>query len=482
MPPTMVHALRRYLQLTELRPSRGDTMLEKIPFMIEQEEEPQLQANHVVYPVLTLPPEITSEIFIRCLPSGPEPGSQSPWHSSRAPWLLLEICKMWRAIALSTPALWAVLHLDMQHRWAREANLDSETLCKAVESWFRKAGTVPLSLTLRGWDYERGPSCFPAIVGLCGSRLRQLNLGMGLDDFYHLPDADVFSALQHLTIASHVAGTAQALQSRIPAQVFRGALKLRTVVCTHLNGHFRSVDFLPWTRLTSFTCKTIAPDDFLCVLRMAPRLVQCTAGVQVRYNEPTPDLVDPFLLHLSLESMILLDHSSAHILQLLTLPALQTLRFSNERHLEDHLFLQFLRRSATALRTFSCESFNGAGVSVDAIHAMVHLTHLELSRVSGTFKGDLFRMLNRESEPEALPNLADISITDYGGSIKDNVVEAPESRCIGSAGLARLQSFRATRQDDCDPMLIKKNHSARLRQLASQGMRIHIGSDTQNVL
>ncbi|KAJ7898614.1 hypothetical protein B0H14DRAFT_2315033, partial [Mycena olivaceomarginata] len=55
-----------------------------------------------IYPVLTLPPEITTEIFIRCLPV--------QWYhlpSPRdAPLLLLQICSSWRALTLCTPALW----------------------------------------------------------------------------------------------------------------------------------------------------------------------------------------------------------------------------------------------------------------------------------------------------------------------------------------------------------------------------------------
>ncbi|KAJ6630351.1 hypothetical protein B0H10DRAFT_1649973, partial [Mycena sp. CBHHK59/15] len=56
-----------------------------------------------VYPILTLPLEITSEIFSHCLPPNilmVEPST------SAAPLLLTEICRTWRTIALSTPGLW----------------------------------------------------------------------------------------------------------------------------------------------------------------------------------------------------------------------------------------------------------------------------------------------------------------------------------------------------------------------------------------
>ncbi|KAJ7146177.1 hypothetical protein C8R44DRAFT_599326, partial [Mycena epipterygia] len=56
----------------------------------------------ISYPVLKLPPEITSGIFVHCLPTLP-----SDPRLLEAPLLLLGICKGWREIALQTPALWA---------------------------------------------------------------------------------------------------------------------------------------------------------------------------------------------------------------------------------------------------------------------------------------------------------------------------------------------------------------------------------------
>ncbi|KAJ7453624.1 hypothetical protein B0H11DRAFT_1665734, partial [Mycena galericulata] len=64
----------------------------------------QRQLNSVRDPVARLPLEISSEIFIQCLPPLPVPGAH------RAPMLLLNVCNAWTGIALSTPALWASIH------------------------------------------------------------------------------------------------------------------------------------------------------------------------------------------------------------------------------------------------------------------------------------------------------------------------------------------------------------------------------------
>ncbi|KAJ7758803.1 hypothetical protein DFH07DRAFT_817993, partial [Mycena maculata] len=51
-----------------------------------------------------LPFEISSDIFMRCLPP----------HPSFAPMLLLNICSSWSSIALATPSLWTIIHCESQ--------------------------------------------------------------------------------------------------------------------------------------------------------------------------------------------------------------------------------------------------------------------------------------------------------------------------------------------------------------------------------
>ncbi|KAJ7167677.1 hypothetical protein C8R46DRAFT_858738, partial [Mycena filopes] len=64
------------------------------------------------FPILTLPVEITTQIFIWCLPTIEELRAD---HVSRsvgepaephAPLTVASCCRLWRAIALATPSLW----------------------------------------------------------------------------------------------------------------------------------------------------------------------------------------------------------------------------------------------------------------------------------------------------------------------------------------------------------------------------------------
>ncbi|KAF8212099.1 hypothetical protein K438DRAFT_1226965 [Mycena galopus ATCC 62051] len=88
--------------------------------------------NAIRDPLARLPLEISSEIFLQCLPSCPIP------ESAAALALLLRICNTWSTIALSTPALWATVYLD--------GRADVEV----VESWLQRAGRFPLSIFLHG--------------------------------------------------------------------------------------------------------------------------------------------------------------------------------------------------------------------------------------------------------------------------------------------------------------------------------------------
>ncbi|KAJ6553797.1 hypothetical protein DFH09DRAFT_864838, partial [Mycena vulgaris] len=74
----------------------------------------------IVYPILSLPTDVTSEIFARCVdhPERLSPAARAwivskPAETSREPMALVlsRICKTWRTVALATPRLWRVIPL-----------------------------------------------------------------------------------------------------------------------------------------------------------------------------------------------------------------------------------------------------------------------------------------------------------------------------------------------------------------------------------
>ncbi|KAJ7368927.1 hypothetical protein DFH08DRAFT_677091, partial [Mycena albidolilacea] len=72
--------------------------------------ERELRAT-ATFPVLDLPVEIAAKIFVHCLP----PSAKLGWYrfmreyENTAPLVLTSVCRTWRGITLTTPALWTTL-------------------------------------------------------------------------------------------------------------------------------------------------------------------------------------------------------------------------------------------------------------------------------------------------------------------------------------------------------------------------------------
>ncbi|KAJ6482722.1 hypothetical protein C8R45DRAFT_762502, partial [Mycena sanguinolenta] len=83
---------------------RAELSLYKKKVASLEKKQAKLEANlsRVIYPVLTLPFDITSYIFVHCLPAH---GRVTP-SPFRAPLLLTQVCRYWREVALTTCRLW----------------------------------------------------------------------------------------------------------------------------------------------------------------------------------------------------------------------------------------------------------------------------------------------------------------------------------------------------------------------------------------
>ncbi|KAJ7074685.1 hypothetical protein C8F01DRAFT_1076072 [Mycena amicta] len=86
------------------------------------------------YPILTLPNEITGNIFQRYLPEYPK---APPPTGSGSPTLLSHVCRHWRAVALSMSVLWSSIPIfeDLDSQW--------------VPCWLERSRQSPL--TIQTW-------------------------------------------------------------------------------------------------------------------------------------------------------------------------------------------------------------------------------------------------------------------------------------------------------------------------------------------
>ncbi|KDQ51328.1 hypothetical protein JAAARDRAFT_41177 [Jaapia argillacea MUCL 33604] len=100
---------------------------------------------------MRLPPELLSEIFICCLPVPTYDLNPLYTRRGEAPLLVSQICRSWRHVALSCPALWS------SFRWTvypSGSDKSWENGVSVVQEWLRRSGGRPLSIGL-DWDERK---------------------------------------------------------------------------------------------------------------------------------------------------------------------------------------------------------------------------------------------------------------------------------------------------------------------------------------
>ncbi|KAJ7320807.1 hypothetical protein DFH08DRAFT_890238 [Mycena albidolilacea] len=209
------------------------------------------------YPVLTLPNEIVCGIFTHFLPIYPNcPPLTGPF----SPILLTHICRGWRKMALSFPALWRAIEIS----WNRTA----PDLVFAVLS---RSGFCPLSIRMDGPELNPdldhyGPRLLAAAVSHC-ARWEYLTLHLSP----HVPNTDYpridgpVPLLQHLDL--WLGGSSSPIVA-LPS----GAPLLRTAV---LDDHAAAKVILPWMQLTSLTLTIIYLHECVPILQKTSNLVNC---------------------------------------------------------------------------------------------------------------------------------------------------------------------------------------------------------------
>ncbi|KAJ7639360.1 hypothetical protein FB45DRAFT_905387 [Roridomyces roridus] len=296
--------------------------------------EKQAQLDALTYPVLSLPPEITSEIFIHCLPTW-----WSGVDAKVAPLLFLQICRRWREIVISTPALWTSLNLDVAVRKAHVADISRTWLERSRNRPFyvRFAGSIADIDDFVGFaeNFARHAQRFNFMVLELSERdFQQL-------DVYH-PE---FSSLCKLVLRMETREQDEAPQG--PFEMFSSAPLLEAVT---LHGIPPALVALPWGQLKSFIGDLMRLSDCMEVLRLMPNLTTCTFSI-FENADPHDTVV---LSHPSM-SLFVLRHGfqssddqeeacSLEILQFVHFPNLRVLRLEGVKDYETPALDSFIER------------------------------------------------------------------------------------------------------------------------------------------
>ncbi|KAJ7479753.1 hypothetical protein FB451DRAFT_1365468 [Mycena latifolia] len=267
-------------------------------------ERQHLQAalDAIIYPVLTLPPEITSHIFMQSIPEDMKPTRRS------APLLLTQICHQWRAIALATPQLWQSCVLDRKRRRGDCGML--------LRMWLERSGSLPLFLSFRTPDGAQAQSLVDNSLIHC-RRWREIEIPSQAN--LHAP-RETFPILRKVAL-SRWAGTRRV--TIIDAPMLHEA--------SIMAANAGSLDMqLPWTQLTSLTLETLTFfPECLPILSSCSKLQTFKYRCQHPNNNGVTTYREPHLMFESLQSLEINDHSSP-IISHLTLPHLRHLTLPGE--------------------------------------------------------------------------------------------------------------------------------------------------------
>ncbi|KAF8150385.1 hypothetical protein K438DRAFT_1865740 [Mycena galopus ATCC 62051] len=218
----------------------------------EQRAHVQERLDSYRYPVMTLPTEIASEIFIKFLPVYPVCPSLLGSDSST---LLTQICRGWREIALATSKLWRTIsfHNHGLHRVPFEEQL---RLCQI---WLARSQSCPLNIQFRDLHELEMPQVFEMIAP---HRARWECLEFAISASNVAAIEGPVPMLRHLDLTMH--GRPHNVVTFSPAPLLRSITLERAFEIA-----------LPWGQLTSLTLHLAARDEYAAILRRTPNLVHC---------------------------------------------------------------------------------------------------------------------------------------------------------------------------------------------------------------
>ncbi|KAJ6515487.1 hypothetical protein C8R45DRAFT_956667, partial [Mycena sanguinolenta] len=328
------------------------------------------------YPVLTLPNEVTVEIFIRCLWILDPPCI--PQCTGSAPFVLSRVCRAWRDIALNTPILWSKLKVWFDQIALRRSSPGfGEDI---VDEWLSRAKYHPLSL-----DFAGPSSRLRNVIHRWSHRMQRFRLDMGPHcDIRALElDSAAFPLLQSATLSCYNYSLPRV---HPPPVLFGDAPHFHDI---HLCG-------LPGLNLDRFTLPCLQLTKFHGTIRdlqlftLAPNL----AELRCTFHPNGDDFM--VITQRSLR-FVDLGEESASLLQYLTLPALRCLKVYNY-DIQDWVE-PFLRRSSPPLISLTV---SGSKIDYWAQH---------ISLVAGTLETLEFMYVSDEDLPLLL-HLLDTPILD----------------------------------------------------------------------
>ncbi|KAJ6582867.1 hypothetical protein DFH09DRAFT_1144801 [Mycena vulgaris] len=283
----------------------------------------------MVSPARRLPEDIIRDIFVACLPSHRNPLIIS----NESPLLLCQICSHWRRLALSTPRLWAAVHVVIPNE------TKAQVLAGLLKNWLNRSGVLPLSISVvfsRVWTWE-DDAVAPALGLLTSFSRRWGNIQFDFPHhgyfaaFANLCPDDV-PMLQSITVHGlHQSFSGGQLDDSLSYQFmsFLDTPSLRKVIIGYIR-ELRTLK-LPWANLSVLIVEDVIPcDDAIAILRQCPALETCvfSIGPWIPITNVQESISLPHLRFLTILGA--LESAAVSLFAVLDVPSLRSLRYSEQ--------------------------------------------------------------------------------------------------------------------------------------------------------
>ncbi len=318
-------------------------------------------------PTRRLPPELLGQIFFECVSIG-DLDNPNP---TAYPLVLSHVSRRWRAIALSTPALWTTFAF-FGRGWTQVPGSYTHRAECRLNMLIDRSGELPLSFRFTSaFDTQTHP-VFSRLVELSH---RWRNVRICLSHLAH-PEPLSLPDLEDLILEGHSFSLANEVE---PRRTFSLAPRLTRLSLQMCLSPTRSFSF-PWSQIRQLHLKgnLVCGDDYASMLQQATSL----ESLLIENNEIIPPYPTSIVCT-SIKSLTVLANAQSGsvnvFLTSLVLPHLTHLniRFWKPPERVMDAAIQLLDRSGSSITHFTCRDLDDAQL-VQLLEKMPHLTHVDL--------------------------------------------------------------------------------------------------------
>ncbi|RDB30522.1 hypothetical protein Hypma_007278 [Hypsizygus marmoreus] len=236
--------------------------------------------RYLVAPIRRLPPEIVGEIMLQCRPVHDVLISGAPGRSSTAV-KLGRICRIWRDISLSIPALWSSFNLTQLNAHATmQYEPVQEQIAESLHLHLTRSRGAPLNIKIKLYSMPSGSGIMGHILNQLVSHSTQwcdLRLVAPHSALSFLgPAKGFFPMLEYIHLTSDAYHSLPTLLE---------APRLHTVTLLDC-GFVRSQNKLPWTQIKTLKLSGDAK-HFPAILRFSPQVETIT---MIHYQDSMEEL------------------------------------------------------------------------------------------------------------------------------------------------------------------------------------------------